>query len=75
MTGFVIEFNRRTRQRRVHQFATGREAMEFRLQREHERDHDEVEIAALTSRSLDSLRRTHSRYFTGEDLTDKPVCV
>lgn len=49
--------------------------MEFRLQRERDRERDEIEIAALTSRSLDSLRRTHSRYFTGVDLDDSSICL
>lgn len=75
MLGFVIEFNRRTRERRVHEFATGREAMAFRLQRERERQNDTVEIAALTSRSLESLQRTHSRYFTGVDLGAQATSV
>lgn len=47
--------------------------MAFRLRRERERNGDEVEIAALTSRYLDSLRRTHSRYFTGVDLGEGSV--
>lgn len=68
MPGFVIEFNRRTRLRRVHQFSSAQEAMTYRLKRERERDDDDVEIAALTSSSLESLRRTHSRYFTGIEI-------
>jgi hypothetical protein len=27
-----------------------------------------IEIAALASKSLDTLKQTHSRYFTGEEL-------
>ncbi|MFT4044811.1 MAG: hypothetical protein QM673_16745 [Gordonia sp. (in: high G+C Gram-positive bacteria)] len=64
----MIEFNRRTRARRVWQFDDNRSAMEFRLHRERERTDSNVEIAALISKSLQSLQRTHSRYFTGEDL-------
>lgn len=73
--GFVIEFNRRTRERRVRQFATGREAMAYRLQREQERSLKDIEIAALTSSSLESLQRTHSRYFTGTNLSEDAICV
>ncbi|MEB3061603.1 hypothetical protein [[Mycobacterium] zoologicum] len=70
MQSFVIEFNRRTRDRRVHQFASPREAMAYRLKLERERqDTTDVEIAALTSGSLESLQRTHSRYFTGADIS------
>ena len=47
--------------------------MAIRLQREREARQAEVEIAALTSASLESLKRTHSRYFTGEDLGATPA--
>jgi hypothetical protein len=68
MPGFVIEFNRRTRDRRVRVFAHHGDAMRCRLQLESERiDHD-VEIAALISDSLETLQRTHSRYFEGQEL-------
>jgi hypothetical protein len=68
MPGFVVEFNRRTRNRRVREFADPQDAMRCRLQLETERIDEDIEIAALTSRSLESLRRTHSRYFTGKEL-------
>lgn len=71
MPAYVIEFNRKTRARRVYQFDTPREAMDLRLQLERERvDHD-IEIAALTSTSLQTLKRTHSRYFTGKLMEDR----
>jgi hypothetical protein len=72
MAGYVIQFNRLTRERRVREFtgATGpREAMAYRLELESQRTDENVEIAALTSRSLGTLERTHSRYFTGRELT------
>ena len=69
MAGFVIEFNRRTRERRVWEFADHGDAMRFRLQLEAERQDEDVEIAALISTSLATLQRTHSRYFTGKELT------
>lgn len=68
MPGFVIEYNRRTRDRRVHEFVDPQEAMRYRLRLESERGDMDVEIVALTSRSLESLQRTHSRYFTGKEL-------
>ena len=68
MAGFVIEYNRHTRARRVTEFATAREAMEYRLRLEAGRTDRNVEIAALSSKSLDTLRQTHSRYFSGEEL-------
>lgn len=74
MPAFVIEFNRRTRSRRIREFGSPREAMAYRLQLEGARQDRDVEIAALTSGSFESLQRTHSRYFTGIDL-DEPACV
>lgn len=69
MTGFVIEFNRHTRDRRVSQFASARDAMEYRLRLESRRVDSDIEIVALTSKSLETLQRTHSRYFEGKELT------
>jgi hypothetical protein len=68
LPGFVIEFNRRFGTRRVTTFATAREAMQYRLKLEASRDDDHIEIVALSSDSLDTLRQTHSRYFMGDDL-------
>jgi hypothetical protein len=68
MPGFVIEYNRRTRARHVTEFQSAREAMEYRLVLEAgPTDHD-IEIAAVSSKSLETLQQTHSRYFTGEEL-------
>ncbi|BBX17709.1 hypothetical protein CRI77_10295 [Mycolicibacterium duvalii] len=68
MRGFVIQFNRRTGNRRVTEFATPHEAMEYRLQMDAERVDEDIEIVALISESLETVRRTHSRYFTGQEL-------
>jgi hypothetical protein len=68
MPGFVIEFNRRTRERRVREFADHADALRLRLQLEAERTDSDIEIAALISKSLETLQRTHSRYFTGKEL-------
>ncbi|AQA20474.1 hypothetical protein BTZ20_5633 [Rhodococcus sp. MTM3W5.2] len=68
MPGYVIEFNRRTRDRRVHEFVDHQDAMRYRLRLEAERVDRDVEIAALISKSLETLQRTHSRYFTGKEL-------
>ena len=67
MRGYVIQFNRRTGDRRVTEFATPHEAMEYRLQLEAERLDENIEIVALISESLETLQRTHSRYFTGQE--------
>jgi hypothetical protein len=68
LPGYVIEFNRLTRERRVTEFPTPREAMEWRLKLESERINTNIEIVALISDSLGTLHRTHSRYFTGNEL-------
>lgn len=73
MPSFVIEFNRRTRDRRVTEFngpTAPRDAMSRRLELERARDEADVEIVALTSRSLASLKKTHARYFTGRELVN-----
>jgi hypothetical protein len=68
MPGYVVEFNRRTRKRRVQEFPDHREAMHKRLELEASRTDPDIEIAALISDSLETLERTHSRYFTGQEL-------
>lgn len=68
MAGYVVEYNRRTHERRITEFVTPREAMEYRLKLEAERTDKNVEIAALVSKSLDTLKQTHSRYFSGAEL-------
>lgn len=71
MPSYVIEFNRRTRVRRVTEFtgpSASRDAMHRRLELEHAGRAENVEVVALTSRSLESLKKTHARYFTGREL-------
>lgn len=69
MPGYVIVFNRQTRERRVTEFEDSREAMRYRLELEGSRTDPNLEIAALVSKSIAMLERTHSRYFTGRELT------
>jgi hypothetical protein len=68
MPGYVIEYNRRTRARRVQEFIDHRDAMRERLRLEASRTDPDIEIAALISDSLKTLEQTHSRYFTGREL-------
>lgn len=73
MPAYLIEFNRRTRERRVTPYLGvegSREAMARRIELEALREDDDIEIVALSSRSLSTLEKTHSRYFTGRDLSD-----
>jgi hypothetical protein len=69
MAGFVIQYNRRTKESEVTEFLEPnghREAMRRRLELERERHDPEIEIVSLASDSLQTVRRTHSRYFEGE---------
>nr|WP_232065420.1 hypothetical protein [Mycobacterium shinjukuense] len=68
MAGYVVEYDRRTHARRITEFATPRAAMEHRLKLEAERTDRNVEVVALVSTSLDTLKQTHSRYFAGDEL-------
>lgn len=72
MAGFVIEYNRRSGERRVHTFlgANGhREALRRRLELEDSRESDEWEIVSLNSDSIETVRRTHARYFERDRLS------
>lgn len=63
MPGFVIEYNRRTHEGQVTEFPSSREATERRLELEAGRNDHDIEIAAVSSKSLETLKQTHSRYF------------
>ena len=64
---FVIEFDRRTGDRHVTEVETPHLAMELRLQLEAARVDENIEIACLSSKSLETIQRTHARYFTGKE--------
>ena len=71
MSGFLVEYNRKTRDWKVTEFpgATGhREALLMRLERERNRESDDWEIASLNSVSLETIKKTHARYFEGREL-------
>jgi hypothetical protein len=68
----VIEFDRGTGDRHVTEADTPRLAMELRLQLEAARVDESIEIACLSSNSLEALQRTHSRYFMG---TERPSLI
>lgn len=70
MTGFLIEYHRPTGDWSVQEFPgeTGRaEALEASFRMEKRRSSSEYEIAVLTTDSLETLRSTHSRYFSGHE--------
>lgn len=71
MAGFVIEYHRPTGARRVHEFLGPdghREAMLCRLRLEAERLDGDWEIASLNSDAIETLMKTHARYFVGSEL-------
>jgi hypothetical protein len=71
MPGFVIEYNRRSRDYKVTTFdgeRGHRDAFDLRLQLEADREDSDVEIVSLTSDSLETVKKTHSRYFSGRQL-------
>ena len=76
MSAFVIEYNRRTWDRFVMVFPQSdgpRRALKCRLELEKRRPKDsDWEIVSLNSDSLETIRRTHSRYFEGRELTSSP---
>ena len=66
MTSFVIAYNRRTGEREVTEFSgegSQAEAMRLRVKLEAERDDRDVEVVSLVSDSLETVQKTHSRYF------------
>lgn len=71
MSGFLIEYNRRTHEWHAKEFdgpLGHREALEARIAREQERTDPDVEIASLNGESLETIKKTHSRYFQGREL-------
>lgn len=71
MAGYLIEYNRRTGQWQVHEFpgADGpRRALAERLSREATRVDPDIEIASINADSLNTVMKTHSRYFEGTQL-------
>ncbi|MDN5559698.1 MAG: hypothetical protein L0G23_09730 [Ruaniaceae bacterium] len=66
MPAFVIEYDRRTGESTVHSFTGSdghRAAIMKRFELERARSSEEVEIVSLVSDSLETIKRTHSRYF------------
>lgn len=71
MPGFVIEYNRLTGDRHVTQFLGSnghREALLERLKLEKIRPSEDWEIVSLNSDSIETVKKTHSRYFTGSQV-------
>jgi hypothetical protein len=65
MKHFLLEYHRPSRRlRTLIEYADGREAMEHRFALERENNPD-IEPVVLSAESLDVIKQTHSRYFSG----------
>lgn len=71
MPGYVVEYNRKSRDWKVTEFPGPdghRAAMRRRIELEESRQDPDIEIVSLNSDSLDTVRKTHARYFEGREL-------
>lgn len=66
MKSYVIEYDRRSGTVVVEEFLDRMEATRARLDRTRARASRDIEVVTVNSRSEESLRRSHSRYFMRE---------
>jgi len=72
MAGFAIQYNKRTQDRLIEVFEGEnghRAAMRRRLELEKQGLGEDWEIVSLNADSIASIRRSHSRYFHGRDIS------
>ena len=62
---FVITYKRRSGESFIKQFSDSTQALKERLRREAAIDDPDIEIAHISAPSLESLKKSHSRYFMG----------
>ncbi|MDK8762770.1 hypothetical protein QP922_02885 [Corynebacterium sp. MSK218] len=65
MTDFIITYKRRSGESFIKQFSDSTQALKERLRREAAIDDPDIEIAHISAPSLESLKKSHSRYFMG----------
>lgn len=65
MTDFIITYKRRSGESFIKQFSDSTQALKERLRREAGIHDPDVEIAHISAPSLESLKKSHSRYFMG----------
>ena len=65
MTDFIITYKRRSGESFIKQFSDSTQALKERLRREAAIDDPDIEIAHISTPSLESLKKSHSRYFIG----------
>jgi hypothetical protein len=66
MTSFLMQYDRRTGELEVTEFAgdhAREEALAARVDAEVARTNADLEVVVLTADSLDEIKRTHGRYF------------
>ncbi|GAA2561166.1 hypothetical protein HD598_000887 [Neomicrococcus aestuarii] len=66
MSGFLIEYNRKTGRSKIREFKGSggpRLALVQRLKLEKGRHDSNIEYVSLNSDSLETIKKTHSRYF------------
>lgn len=74
MPGFVIEYNRKSREWRLETFPGlhgHQDALRRRLELEQSRKNADIEIVSLNSDSIETVQRTHARYFEGRELISR----
>lgn len=65
MTDFIITYKRRSGESFIKQFSDSTQALKERLRREAAIDDPDIEIVHISAPSLESLKKSHSRYFMG----------
>ena len=65
MAEFVITYKRRSAVSFIKLFSDSTQALKERLRREAAIDDPDIEIAHISAPSLESLKKSHSRYFMG----------
>ncbi|WP_210397802.1 hypothetical protein [Corynebacterium sp. HMSC074H12] len=66
MAEFVIIYKRKSGESLIEQFSDLTQALKERLRREAAIDDFDIEIAHISAPSLESLKKSHSRYFMGK---------
>ncbi|MDK6808447.1 hypothetical protein FNY86_09745 [Corynebacterium guaraldiae] len=65
MAEFVITYKRRSGESFLKQFSDSTQALKERLRLEAAIDDPDIAIAHISAPSLESLKKSHSRYFMG----------
>lgn len=66
MENFIIIYSRKSGESRITQFHDSTQTIRERLRLEAEISDPDIEIAHISAPSLESLKKSHSRYFMGK---------